>query len=502
MAMREPKAVLALDQGTTSSRAIVFNQDGLVLGMAQHEFAQHYPQPGWVEHDPEDIWRSQLQAARDAVVAAGIGAGDIAAVGLTNQRETTVCWDKETGRSLGNAIVWQCRRTAERCHELISQGYEEFIRARTGLPLDPYFSATKLEWILKHHPDAPSLLAEDRLRAGTVDSFLAWRLSKGRCHVTDYSNASRTMLFDIRSLEWEDELLDLFGIPRSVLPQPQPSSMLLGHIDAEWLGAEIPIAGIVGDQQAALFGQGCFNAGDVKNTYGTGCFLLMNVGELPVCSTHGLVSTVAWGLGPDRKDVRYALEGSVFIAGAAVQWLRDGLGIVDSADEIGALASLAKDNAGLYFVPALTGLGAPFWDPAARGLLIGITRGTTRAHIARATEEAICYQTRAVLDAMVRDAGVSPSFLQTDGGATGDDFLLQFQADVLGIPVQRSALRETTGFGAAALAGIAVGFWSLDKVAHPHSRERSFSPLMDKTTREALYREWCRAAERAMKWSH
>ena len=504
--MRPPKAILALDQGTTSSRAVVFGHDGTILGMAQHEFPQHYPQPGWVEHDPDEIWQSQLKAGREAIALAGLEAGHLAAVGIANQRETTLLWDSDSGAPLGNAIVWQCRRTAERCDQLRESGWDPRIREKTGLRVDPYFSATKLEWLLASRPEARTLLARGRLRAGTVDSFLIWRLTGGRSFVTDYSNASRTMLFGLRSLDWDDELLGVFGVPREILPTPCLSSTMLGVTDPRWLGAAIPITGLAGDQQATLFGQGCLKPGDTKNTYGTGCFLLATVGDQPVASKNGLLSTVAWGLA-DRADptrgaaVTYALEGSVFVAGAAVQWLRDGLGLIDQAADIGPLAAQAADNGGLYFVPALTGLGAPFWDPYARGLLVGISRGTTRAHLARATEEAICYQTRAVLDAMMEDGGAGVSRLRVDGGATGDDFLLQLQADLLGVTVERARVRETTALGAAALAGLAVGFWSREDVASLAGTDRTYTPRLRDIERERLYGEWKRAAQRALRWA-
>ncbi|MBN1631797.1 MAG: glycerol kinase GlpK [Thermoleophilia bacterium] len=535
-----PTAVMALDQGTTSSRAIVFGRDGAVLATAQESFPQHYPEPGWVEHDPEDIWGTQLRCAQIALGQAGLRPQDLAAVGITNQRETVLLWDAKTGASLGNAIVWQCRRTADRCEQLKQAGHEPTIVARTGLRLDPYFSATKLEWLLAHREGAADLLAQGRLRAGTIDSFLIWRLTSesltsesltgGRAHVTDYSNASRTMLLDLERLDWADELLDLFGVPRAILPRLCPSSGVVAHTDPEVFGAAVPIAGIAGDQQAALFGQGALRTGDSKNTYGTGCFLLTNVGPRPVRPEHGLLSTVAWVLGGpgaaaaggsgaarslpgagataaaadaarEGPAVTYALEGSVFMAGAAVQWLRDGLGIITVSEEIGPLAAQAPDNNGVYFVPALTGLGAPYWDPYARGLLIGLTRGTGPAQLARATEEAICYQTRAVLDAMRQTSGVDIAGLRADGGAAGDDFLLQLQADVLGIPVIRSRLQETTALGAAALAGLAVGFWSEAEVAALAGADRVFTPRMDAAERERLYSDWQRAVERSLGWA-
>jgi glycerol kinase len=491
---------MALDQGTTSSRAIVFDHEGAVLGTAQEEFAQHYPEPGWVEHDPEQIWRTQLRSCRLALERAGLEATDLAAIGIANQRETVLLWDAETGASLGNAIVWQCRRTADRCLELKRAGFEAAIEARTGLRLDPYFSATKIEWLLAHRQGASELLAKGRLRIGTIDSFLVWRLTGGRYHVTDHSNASRTMLLDLRSLEWADDLLDLFGVPSRILPQLCSSSGVIGLTDPSILGAAVPIAGLAGDQQAALFGQGALTPGDSKNTYGTGCFLLVNVGPQPIRPEHGLLSTVAWTLGPGAGQATYALEGSVFMAGGAVRWLCDALGLVDTPSDIGALAARAPDNGGVYFVPALTGLGAPYWDPYARGLLIGLTRGAMREHLARAVEEAICFQTRAVLDAMGQASGIEPSGLRADGGAAGDDFLLQLQADILGVPVVRPRLRETTALGAAALAGLAVDFWSGAEIADLAGTDRSFAPRMALEERQRLYHQWGRAVERASRW--
>jgi glycerol kinase len=490
---------MALDQGTTSSRAIVFGRDGTVLGAQQEAFPQHYPEPGWVEHNPEDIWETQLRCARFALEQSGIEAGDLAAIGIANQRETVLLWDAETGASLGNAIVWQCRRTADRCEELRRAGLEPTIEARTGLRLDPYFSATKIEWLLANRQGAAELLAKGRLRAGTIDTFLIWRLTGGRQHVTDYSNASRTMLLDLESLDWADDLLDLFGVPRSILPRLSPSSGLIAPAEPTWLGAAVPIAGVAGDQQAALFGQGALQPGDSKNTYGTGCFLLMNVGPRPVKPEHGLLSTVAWVLGAGA--VTYALEGSVFMGGGAVQWLCDALGIIETPTQVGPLAARARDNGGIYFVPALTGLGTPYWDPYARGLLIGLTRGIRPEHLARATEEAICFQTRAVLDAMRQTSGVEVAGLRADGGAARDDFLLQLQADLLGVPVVRPRLGETTALGAAALAGLAVGFWSQAEVAGLVGTDRVFTPNLAPDKRERLYQDWQRAVERALGWA-
>lgn len=499
---------------------MVFGRDGAVLGSSQETFSQHFPRPGWVEHDPEDIWETQLRCARTALSKAGLEAGDLAAIGITNQRETVLLWDAQTGSSLGNAVVWQCRRTAGRCEELRQAGHESAIQARTGLRLDPYFSATKLEWLLAHREGVADLLAQERLRAGTIDSFLIWRLSGGREHVTDYSNASRTMLLDLETLRWADDLIELFGVPRGILPRLCPSSGIVAMTEPSLLGAAVPIAGVAGDQQAALFGQGALRPGDCKNTYGTGCFLLMNVGPHPVRPEHGLISTVAWARASPHGDpatagtsppagagaargapaVTYALEGSVFMAGGAAQWLRDGLGIIASPADIGPLAARAADNDGVYFVPALTGLGAPYWDPYARGLLVGLTRGTRPEHLARATEEAICYQTRAVLEAMRQVSGIDMAALRADGGAAGDDFLLQLQADLLGTPVIRPRLQETTAWGAAALAGLAVGFWSENEVGAMVQTDHVFTPRMGSVERESLYDGWQRAVERAQGW--
>jgi glycerol kinase len=481
---------------------LVIDKDGRVLGLGRRPLPQYYPHEGWVEHDAEEIWQGQMHAAQEALNQAGRSGADLAAIGVANQRETALLWDAQTGIPLSNAIVWQCRRTSARCRRLQAEGHETYVRERTGLRLDPYFSAGKLEWLLAHCAEAPALLRRGRLRAGTVDSFLVWRLTGGRTHVTDFSNASRTMLFDIHRLDWDPALLKLFGIPAGILPRPVPSAGVAGYSDRALFGAEVPIAGICGDQQAALFGQACFAPGQAKITYGTGCFLLLNVGRQPVVSTHGLVGTVAWGLGPGRENISYALEGSVFIAGAAIQWLRDGLGLIDSAADIGPLAATVTDTGDVHFVPALTGLGAPFWDPAARGLLIGLTQGTSRAHIARATEEAICYQTRAVLEAMIEDAGMRPTTLKVDGGASADDFLLQLQADTLRLPVQRQQTREATALGAAALAGVGVGLWSLDDVARMARDDRVFTPRAADPALEKSYERWLRAVARTREWAH
>jgi glycerol kinase len=509
--MRKSKGIMAIDQGTTSSRAVVFARDGRVLGSAQEPLTQFYPQPGWVEHDPEEIWDTQLRCCRLALERSGLEASDLAGIGIANQRETVLLWDADTGVAMGNAVVWQCRRTTERCAELATSGRGSRVTELTGLRLDPYFSATKLEWLLTERPGAGDLLRRGRLRAGTIDSFLVWRLTGGRHHVTDFSNASRTMLLDIHRLEWAGELLDLFGIPGSILPGLCPSSGLVAETRPGLLGASVPIAGIAGDQQAALFGQGGLTAGDSKNTYGTGCFLLVNTGDRPVPAEHGLLSTVAWVLGPGDagggagaaggRHVTYALEGSVFMAGGAVQWLRDGLGLLAEASEIGPLAAQVPDTGDVYFVPALTGLGAPYWDPDARGLLIGVTRGTTRQHIARATEEAICFQTAAVLDAMSRTAGVDIPVLRADGGAADDDVLLQLQADLAGLPVVRPRVRETTALGAAALCGLAVGYWSEAEIADLAGQDAVFEPRLAPEERQRRRDRWEQAVTRARGWT-
>jgi glycerol kinase len=493
--------ILALDQGTTSSRAIVLNRDGRIVSMAQEEFPQIYPQPGWVEHDPEAIWRTQLETARQAIAQAGADATRLAAIGITNQRETTVVWDRETGTPLHNAIVWQCRRTAATCDRLRADGWAEPIRAKTGLVVDAYFSGTKLAWLLEHVPNLRDKAEKGNALFGTIDSFLIWRLSGGRLHVTDVSNASRTMLFNIHSLEWDDEVLAELRIPRSMLPQVRPSSQVYGLSDAALLGAEVPIAGAAGDQQAALFGQTCFAPGQAKNTYGTGCFLLLNTGRQAVASERGLLTTIAWQL-EEGGSVTYALEGSVFVAGAAIQWLRDGLGIITHAAEIESLARGVDDTGGVYFVPAFVGLGAPYWDAYARGTLVGLTRGTDRRHIARAALEAICYQSRDLLEAMTADSGIRLAALKADGGASANNLLMQLQADLLGVAVQRPVVTETTALGAAYLAGLAVGYWSgVEEVAAQWRADAEFAPAMPSEQRDALYAGWQRAVDRARGWA-
>lgn len=491
--------VLALDQGTTSSRAIIFRRDGTAVASAQQEFPQIYPTPGHVEHDPEAIWGTQLQTARTALNTAGLAAGDIAAVGVTNQRETTVLWDRQSGRPIANAIVWQSRITAGICERLKADGAEEMVRAKTGLVLDPYFSGTKIKYLLDTIPGARAKAERGDILFGTIDTFLAWRLSRGRLHITDPSNASRTLLFNIHTGQWDDELLQLLDVPRAMLPEVRASSEVYGMIDASHLGAEVPLAGIAGDQQAATFGQCCFEAGSAKNTYGTGCFLLMNTGAHPVASKAGLLTTIAWRIG---NETTYALEGSVFIAGAAVQWLRDGLGLIEKASDIEALAMTVPDNGGAYFVPALAGLGAPYWDPQARGTIIGLTRGTTKGHLARATLEAMAYQTREVLDAMQQDAGVPLAELKVDGGATANNLLLQFQSDILSTRVRRPVVPETTALGAAYLAGLAVGYWSDQQdLRRNWVLDREFTPKMDDAMRTVLFRDWKRAVQRAKEWA-
>ncbi|MDT5268041.1 MAG: glycerol kinase [Acidobacteriota bacterium] len=492
--------VLAIDQGTTGTTALVFDRDCRVRGRGYSEFTQHYPRPGWVEHDAEEIWRVSLSATADALAAAGVEAGSLCAVGITNQRETVVAWERDTSAPVARAVVWQDRRTAAMCDELKARGLEDSIRAKTGLVLDPYFSGTKLRWLLDNTPGLRARAAAGEVAFGTVDSWLVWKLTGGRAHVTDPSNASRTLLFDIERLAWDDELLALFDVPRAALPEVLPSSFVYGHTEpSAFFGARVPVAGLAGDQQAALFGQGCYEPGAAKNTYGTGSFLLMNTGHAPVASRAGLLTTVAWQL--DEEPAEYALEGSIFVTGAAVQWLRDGLGIINSADETEALARSLDSNEGVYFVPALAGLGAPHWDAYARGAIVGLTRGTTRAHLARAALEAMCYQTRDVASAMERDSGVRLKDLRVDGGAVGNGFLMQFQADILGVPVEVPEVTETTAAGAAYLAGLAVGFWQdRREIATRWRVARRYEPRMPEAERERLHRRWLRAVERTRDW--
>ncbi len=490
--------VLALDQGTTSSRAAVFDRNGTILAFAQREFAQHFPQPGWVEHDPRDLWNSQFETATQALRAAGVSAGDVACIGITNQRETALLWDRASGEPLCNAIVWQDRRTAAQCDALRERRLGELVADRTGLVLDPYFSATKLAWMLDRCEGARERAARGELAFGTVDSWLIWKLTNGKRHVTDVTNASRTMLFDIHRVDWSDDLLTGFGVPRSVLPDVLPCSADFGTTDL--FGAPIRITGVAGDQQAALLGQAGFEPGAAKNTYGTGSFLILNTGERVVRSKHGLLATIAFGLEPGR--VTYALEGSVFITGAAVQWLRDGLGIIDNASEIETLARAVDDNGGVYFVPAFAGLGAPYWDPYARGTIVGMTRGTTRAHFARAALEAMAYQSSDIIEAMQADSGIILRELRVDGGASRNALAMQFQTDVLGIPVVRPAVIETTALGAAYLAGLHVGFWNgPSDVAHHWREEARFTPKMAAAQRDGFLREWHHAVECSRGWA-
>jgi glycerol kinase len=491
--------ILALDQGTSSSRAIVFGHDGREVARAQQEFPQILPAPGIVEHDPEAIWSSQLMVAREALKQAGATAADLAAIGVTNQRETTILWERDSGRPVANAIVWQSRVTAGECDRLKAQGLEPLFREKTGLVVDAYFSGTKIKHLLDVDVSLRRRAEAGEVLFGTVDTFLIWRLTGGRRHVTDVSNASRTLIFNIHTLDWDDELLALLNIPRQMLPEVRPSSEVYGHAAAEWLGAEVPISGCAGDQQAATFGQACFDIGEAKNTYGTGCFLLLNTGPHPVASTHGLLTTIGWQL---NGKVTYCLEGSVFIAGAAVQWLRDGLGIIRRSEEIGPLANSVPDVGGVVFVPALVGLGAPYWDPYARGAILGLSRGTTAAHIARATVEAMAFQTRDLIDAMQQDSGITLGQLKVDGGASVNDSLLQFQADLLDAPVVRPVVAETTALGAAYLAGLAVGYWTdLKDVSRNWLLERQFVPEMPAAERERRYGQWQRGVERARKWT-
>jgi glycerol kinase len=489
--------ILALDQGTTSSRALIFDRAGRVHGTAQQEFAQIFPNPGWVEHDPTEIWATQSGVMHEALAKAGIGARDIAAIGITNQRETTVLWDRSNGRPLANAIVWQDRRTAALCDELRAAGKAPLFAAKTGLVLDAYFSGSKLKWLLDHVPGARDRAGRGELAFGTIDSWLVWQLTKGAAHVTDASNASRTLMFDIHTGQWDDELLAILDIPRAVLPRIVPSSGVVAQTAIG--GIDVPIAGIAGDQQAALFGQACHAPGLAKNTYGTGCFLLLNTGSEAVASANNLLTTVAWSRN-GRLD--YALEGSVFIGGAVVQWLRDGLKIVRSAAEIEALAASVPDNGGVYMVPAFAGLGAPHWDPYARGAIFGLTRGTNSGHLARAALEAIAFQSADVLAAMERDAGITLSELRVDGGATANNLLMQFQADILGVPVVRPKVLETTALGAGYLAGLAVGYWKdAADVASNWQVDRRFVPAMAKTRVAELREGWEKAVGRAKGWA-
>jgi glycerol kinase len=494
--------VLALDQGTTSSRAILFDKHGQPTHVAQREFPQIFPAPGLVEHDPEAIWESQLATARDVIARAGVTAQDIAAIGITNQRETTLVWERATGKPIYNAIVWQSRLTAPICDELIRRGLTDTVRAKTGLLIDPYFSGTKLKWLLDNIPGARERAGRGELLFGTVDTFLIWRLSGGTAHVTDYSNASRTLLFNIHTLDWDDDLLHELDLPRAMLPHVLPSSFEYARTAPSLFGASIPIAGDAGDQQAATFGQTCFQPGMVKNTYGTGCFMLLNTGEQPRASQNGLLTTIGWALGSaEHPRVTYALEGSVFIAGAAVQWLRDGLGIIGQSVDVERLAASVPDAGGVYVVPAFVGLGAPYWDSRARGGILGLTRGSTAAHVARAVIDSMAYQTRDVLEAMQADAGLALQAVRVDGGAAVNDILMQFQADQLGVPIQRPTVRETTALGAAYLAGLASSFWhDQGELASHWTLDHQFTPAMPTGERARLYAGWRKAVSRVRDW--
>ena len=496
--MPDPGYILALDQGTTSSRAILFDRSGAIRGVAQREFRQIFPQPGWVEHDPQEIWSSQAGVAAEVLAGANLAASDIAAIGVANQRETTIVWDRRTGKPIHNAIVWQDRRTAGMCDRLREAGHADLIRSRTGLVVDAYFSGTKVRWLLDHVDGARAKAERGELAFGTVDSWLIWNMTAGRVHITDPTNASRTLLYNIRTNEWDDELLDILGVPRSLLPDVRSSSEEYAKTSERAFMPNIPIAGIAGDQQAALFGQVCTKPGMVKNTYGTGCFLLMQTGEQAVESKHHLLTTVAWRIG-DRTE--YALEGSVFIAGAVVQWLRDGLGIIQSSSDVESLARSVPDNGGVYFVPAFTGLGAPHWDPYARGAIVGLTRGATGGHLARAALESIAFQTADLIRAMEADAGIRLAELRVDGGATANNLLMQFQSDLLGVPAVRPRIAETTALGAAYLAGLATGFWAnQEEIAAQWQVDQRFEPAMDRDLAENMLRQWRRALERAGSW--
>ena len=491
--------ILALDQGTTSSRAILFDHEGQIRGIAQQEFRQIFPHPGWVSHDANEIWDSQLAVVRQVLKENGVPATDIAAIGITNQRETTVLWERATGRPIADAIVWQDHRTAELCDALRAQSKAAIFQQKTGLVLDSYFSGTKIKWLLDNVPGARAMAERGELAFGTIDAWLIYKLCGA--HVTDTSNASRTLLFNIHTMQWDPELLDLLDVPASLLPQVVPSSGIVGHADAQLFGHAIPIAGIAGDQQAATFGQACHRPGMAKNTYGTGCFMLMNTGGQAIASRNNLVTTVGWTLGPGR-GADYMLEGSVFNAGAAVQWLRDGLGIIRGSDEVEPLAASVPDTSGVFFVPAFAGLGAPYWDAYARGTMVGLTRGTTKAHIARATLAGIAYQSADVLEAMQRDATIELTELRVDGGAARNDLLMQFQSDVLGVPVARPRVTETTALGAAYLAGLAVGYWqSQDELAAQWQVERCFEPAMSTDERMQRLADWRRAVQRARQWA-
>ncbi|HEY5537696.1 MAG TPA: glycerol kinase GlpK [Acetobacterium sp.] len=490
------KYILSLDAGTTSSRAILFDHDSEIASVAKKEFTQIYPKAGWVEHDAMEIWATQNAVAHEALEKAGATSEDIAAIGITNQRETTVVWDRKTGIPIYNAIVWQCRRTAAFCDELKARGLEDYVRENTGLVIDAYFSGTKITWILNHVPGARGRAEKGELAFGTIDTWLIWKLTNGKVHVTDYSNASRTMVFNIKTLKWDEKMLKELDIPASMLPEVRPSSEIYGTTSL--YGGEIPIAGAAGDQQAALFGQACFEPGMAKNTYGTGCFMLMNTGEKPVKSNSGLITTIGWGF---EGTVNYALEGSIFVAGAAIQWLRDELKIIDSAPDSEYYCTKVADTNGVYMVPAFVGLGAPFWDMYARGAILGLTRGANKAHIVRATVESLAYQTKDVLDAMEKDSGIKLAELKVDGGACANNFLMQFQSDLLGVSIKRPSIVETTALGAAYLAGLAVKFWdNKDAVTQSWKLDRKFEPMMDAGVRTKLYAGWLKAVKCARGW--
>lgn len=494
-----PKYIMALDAGTTSSRCILFDKNGNMCSVSQREFTQYFPQPGWVEHDADEIWATQLGTAVEAMSRISASAQDIAAIGITNQRETAVVWDKNTGEPVYHAIVWQCRRTSEYCDSLKEKGLTEIFRQKTGLVIDAYFSGTKIKWILDNVPGARERAQRGELLFGTVETWLIWKLTKGAVHVTDYSNASRTMLFNINTLEWDDEILKELDIPKCMLPEVKPSSWIYGEADPSFLGGCIPIAGAAGDQQAALFGQACFLPGEAKNTYGTGCFLLMNTGDQPVFSKNGLVTTIAWGL--DGK-VTYALEGSIFVAGAAIQWLRDEMRLIDSASDSKYMASKVKDTNGCYVVPAFTGLGAPHWDQYARGTIVGITRGVNKYHIIRATLESLAYQVNDVLTAMNGDSGIALAALKVDGGASANNFLMQTQADIIHAPVNRPVCVETTAMGAAYLAGLAAGYWkNTDEIVKNWAVDRTFTPAITEEDRLARIKGWNKAVRYAYGWA-
>ena len=493
------KYIMALDAGTTSNRCILFNEAGEMCSVAQKEFTQYFPKPGWVEHDALEIWSTQLEVAQKAMANLNVTAADIAAIGITNQRETTIVWDKTTGEPIHHAIVWQCRRTSEYCDSLKEKGLTDNFRAKTGLVIDAYFSGTKLHWLLENVPGARERAERGELLFGTVETWLIWKLTGGKAHVTDYSNASRTMLFNINTLQWDDEILAELNIPKCMLPEAKPSSCVYGETLAQFFGAPIPISGAAGDQQAALFGQTCFTPGEAKNTYGTGCFMLMNTGEKPVFSNNGLVTTIAWGL--DGK-VEYALEGSIFVAGAAIQWLRDEMRLIDSSPDSEYMALKVKDTNGCYVVPAFTGLGAPYWDQYARGTIVGLTRGVNKYHIIRATLDSLCYQTNDVLQAMKADSGIELAALKVDGGASANNYLMQTQADLIDAPVQRPRCVETTAMGAAYLAGLAVGYWaSKEDVIKNWAIDRTFEPAIPAEERETRVKHWKKAVKSAYGWA-